>query len=91
VYVYPPVVARQRLGKHVSLEKKNYLRSSKRLVIPWTSCLILSSHECLGLPSGIFPSGFSTNTKYRLRGEIRSSVVGDIRNIAWFLRGGSLK
>jgi hypothetical protein len=26
--------------------------------------LILSSHLCLGLPSGLFPSGFSTKTVY---------------------------
>ena len=36
-----------------------------------TSCflkihLILSSHLCLGLPSGLFPSGFSTKTLYTL-------------------------
>jgi hypothetical protein len=70
----PPVAARQRLGKHVSVAKNNYLRRSRRLVIARTSCLILSSHQCLGLPSGIFPSGFPTITKYRLRGEIRNSV-----------------
>ena len=30
----------------------------------WTSILILSSHLCLGLPSGLFPSGFPTKTLY---------------------------
>ena len=30
----------------------------------WRSTLILSSHPCMGLPSGLFPSGFPTKTLY---------------------------
>ena len=30
----------------------------------WRSILILSTHQCLGLPSGLFPSGFPTKTLY---------------------------
>ena len=30
----------------------------------WRSILILSTHLCLGLPSGLFPSGFPTRTLY---------------------------
>ena len=31
---------------------------------PWRSFLILSVHLCLGLPSGLLPSSFPTNTLY---------------------------
>ena len=30
----------------------------------WRSTLILSTHLCLGLPSGLLPSGFPTKTLY---------------------------
>ena len=32
----------------------------------WRSILILSSHLSLGLPNGLFPSGFPTKTLYKL-------------------------
>ena len=32
----------------------------------WTPILILSSHLCLSLPSGLFPSGLPTKTLYAL-------------------------
>jgi hypothetical protein len=42
--------------------------------IPWRSILILSSHLCLGPPSGPFPSGFPAKTLYEtLLSPIRST------------------
>ena len=39
-------------------------RSSPYPHISWRSILLLSSHLRLGLPSGLFPSGFHTKTLY---------------------------
>ena len=35
---------------------------TQRFITSWRSILILSSHLCLGLPNGLFPSGFPTRT-----------------------------
>ena len=47
--------------------------------ISWRSILVLSSHLHLGLPCGLFPSGFSTKTLYAL-------ILSSIHATYYFLK-----
>ena len=49
---------------HLSLSWANPIQSTYPHPTSWRSILILSTHLCLGLPSGLFPSGFPTKTLY---------------------------
>ena len=53
-------------ARHLSLSWASPIQSSYRNPTSWRSILILSSHLRLGLPSGLFPSGFPTSTLYTL-------------------------
>ena len=48
---------------HLQLSWASSIQSIPSHPTSWRSILILSSHLCLGLPSGIFPSGFPTKTQ----------------------------
>ena len=50
--------------RHLSLSWANPIQSVYPHPTSWRSVLILSTHLCLGLPSGLFPSGFPTKTLY---------------------------
>jgi hypothetical protein len=49
-------------ARHLPLFWANSIQSPRPSPTSWRSILILSSHLCLGLPNGLFPSGFLTNT-----------------------------
>jgi hypothetical protein len=49
-------------ARHPSLSWANYIQSPRLPPTSWRSILILSSHLRLGLPYGLFPSDFPTNT-----------------------------
>ena len=50
--------------RHLSLSWANPIQSTYPHPTSWRSILILSTHLRLGLPSGLFPSGFPTKTLY---------------------------
>ena len=52
------------LPVHLSLPWATSIQSITPHPTSWRSILILSSHLRLGLPSGLFPSGFPTKTLY---------------------------
>ena len=50
--------------RHLSLSWASPIQSIYPHPNSWRSILILSTHLCLGLPSGLFPSSFPTKTLY---------------------------
>ena len=67
---FPPFYGTQRFitvltsACHLSLTWTRSMQSMPPHPTSWRSILILSSHLCLGLPSGFSPSSFPTKTLY---------------------------
>jgi len=60
--------------RHLSLSWASPIQSIYPHPTSWRSILILSTHLCLGLPSGLFPSGFPTkNLHTHLSSPIRAT------------------
>jgi len=78
--------------RHLSLSWASSIKLITPHPTPWISILILSSHQRLGLPGGLFPLGFPTKTLYTpLLSPIRATwsahlIVPDFylpKNIGW--------
>ena len=64
--------------RHLSLTWAASIKSITSHPTSWRSILILSSHLHLGIPSGLFPSGFPTKTLYSpLSSPIRHLILLD--------------
>jgi hypothetical protein len=63
-------------ARHLSLSWANSIQSPRPPQISWRFILILSSYLRLGLPNGLFPSGFLTNNLCTpLSSPIRATLV----------------
>jgi hypothetical protein len=64
----------------VSLYRARLIQSTPSQPISLRSTLILSSHVCLGLPWGLFPSGSSYKHKYKVQNNIHNIANTYIMN-----------
>ena len=77
-------------ARHLYLSWGSSIQSIPPHPTSWRCILILSSHLCLGLPSGLLPSGFPTKTLYTsLFSPIRATCPAHLldfyhpKNIGW--------
>ena len=63
-YGTPRLITALTSVRHLSLSWASPIQSIYPHPTSWRSVLILFTHLCLGLPSGLLPSGFPTKTLY---------------------------
>jgi len=78
-YVTRRFMAAFTSARQLSLSWSSSIQSIPPHPTSWRSTLILSSHQHLGLPSGLFPSGFLSKTLYtHLLSPIRATCAAHL-------------
>jgi hypothetical protein len=74
----PKFITSLTSDRHLSVSWASPIQSTHPHPTSWRSILILSSHLRLGLPSALFPSGFTAKTLYTPHTPIRAKCSANL-------------